>query len=72
VIDEILEQRGDPRPPVRVAALVYSWIHGLATTDPPPLPGYPTPDEMLVEVGLLLGVGPPVAPPGSRSARTTR
>ena len=72
VIDEILERRGDSRPPVRVAALVYSWIHGVATSDPPPLPGYPTADEQLIEIGLLLGIASSSPDPGSSEPTSTR
>jgi AcrR family transcriptional regulator len=65
VIAEILAERGDSRPPIRVAAMVHTWIHGIATLDAPSVSGYPSPLELLQELGVRVGLEPasPPSPP---------
>ncbi len=67
VVGAILDRRDDLRSPERVAALVHTWIHGIATLDRHDVEGYPTAAEMVVELGLALGLVdcPTASPDGS-------
>ncbi len=56
VVGAVLERHDDPRSPERVAALVHTWIHGIATLDRHDVVGYPTAAEMVAELGLALGL----------------
>lgn len=58
VVAEILGQKGDDRDPVVVATLVHTWIHGVATLNLTELGRSPGPEELVMVLGSVLGLGP--------------
>ncbi len=58
VVSEILRGKGDDRDPVVVATLVHAWIHGVATLNLADSARLPGPEELVMVLGGVLGLGP--------------